>query len=304
MAAKKKTSFPDLTERPAREIFNFKISNLVHGNKQESWNPAGIYSDYIWLRKVSAPHYWPENYWIRQNNRKYICIQIVLEGDLMVTCEKKKIHVKAGDCIVIPQGNSVTATGPSGHCKKIYCIPVGKMITKFASDLQFDHVTLIPDFYTPEIRSLYQKICKLHEEKVLATLPELAALSYQLIMMISSHIPQRSYPPELIRCMDYIEENLTYPITLELLCKKVGIGKNKLKALFREHLQNSPGRYINDFRLNTALKMLDNGVLLIKEVALNCGFQNPLYFSYAFKQKFGVSPKHYMDIRRDNSECK
>lgn len=68
-----------------------------------------------------------------------------------------------------------------------------------------------------------------------------------------------------------------------------------LRKLFQKELGMTPLQYLNDKRLQTAASMLraeynDGNVT---EVARQCGFREPLYFSRMFKKKYGVSPSFY-----------
>ena len=51
--------------------------------------------------------------------------------------------------------------------------------------------------------------------------------------------------------------------------------------------------HINNIRLERAAMLLRDGEMNISEVAYSLGFSSPNYFSTAFKNKFGVSPKEY-----------
>ncbi len=63
----------------------------------------------------------------------------------------------------------------------------------------------------------------------------------------------------------------------------------------------TPLQYLNDRRLQTAAAMLrsqynDGNVT---EVARQCGFREPLYFSRMFKKKYGLSPSYYYAARHN-----
>ena len=73
-----------------------------------------------------------------------------------------------------------------------------------------------------------------------------------------------------------------------------------LRKLFQKELGMTPLQYLNDRRLQTAAAMLrseynDGNVT---EVARQCGFREPLYFSRMFKKKYGLSPSYYYAAKR------
>ncbi len=65
----------------------------------------------------------------------------------------------------------------------------------------------------------------------------------------------------------------------------------KSKALFGM----TPVDIIRSFRLSQSVKILKENRLTISEVAYECGFSSPSYFTRCFKEKFGVSPKEYIN---------
>lgn len=83
--------------------------------------------------------------------------------------------------------------------------------------------------------------------------------------------------------------------TVNELASAVGIERSYLYRLFRENENMSVKEYIIDARLQNAKQMLDNGVKQIKVISYSTGYENPLYFSNAFKKKYGVSPKNYLN---------
>jgi AraC-like DNA-binding protein len=168
------------------------------------------------------------------------------------------------------------------------------MFRNAMKELKFDKLTIIHDFLSEDFMKLFNRICELHQAHEQSTLCELASLSFDLIMMTASRIGNQEYPEPLVRCMEFIGSNISQELSLDSICDATGIGKTKIKELFRDNLHTSPGRYIVDLRLTNAVKMLENGPSLIKEVALACGYKNSLYFSNAFKGRFGTSPRNYL----------
>lgn len=65
----------------------------------------------------------------------------------------------------------------------------------------------------------------------------------------------------------------------------------KVKALFGL----SPIDIIRSFRLSKSAILLKEKRLTVSEVAYECGFSSPSYFTRCFKEKFGVSPSTYQN---------
>ena len=78
-----------------------------------------------------------------------------------------------------------------------------------------------------------------------------------------------------------------------------------LRKLFQKELGMTPHRYLMDKRLQhaaSALLSAEHGGNAVAEIALMCGFRDPLYFSKAFKKRYGVAPSYYTVSRLNGAE--
>jgi len=72
-----------------------------------------------------------------------------------------------------------------------------------------------------------------------------------------------------------------------------------LRKLFRRETGMTPHQYLNDIRLQTAVKTLaiaDIYGVNITEISHMCGISDPLYFSRMFRRKYGMSPTKYHEM--------
>lgn len=94
--------------------------------------------------------------------------------------------------------------------------------------------------------------------------------------------------------IDYVNANFNDPmLSLKKLEEIFSYSTKHLSRLFTINLGIGFSKYLNDLRLGFAVKLLDDGENLIKNVAYACGFLDPLYFSRVFKKRFKVSPIEY-----------
>ncbi len=82
-------------------------------------------------------------------------------------------------------------------------------------------------------------------------------------------------------------------INVDQISNYVGIDRSYLYRLFKEKTGVSPKKYIMEYKLKTAAKLLRETSLSIGQVALSVGFDDQLYFSTAFRSFFGKSPSSY-----------
>jgi two-component system response regulator YesN len=97
---------------------------------------------------------------------------------------------------------------------------------------------------------------------------------------------------------EFIKNNLTEKLSLELICKRFLMSKNSLYAAFKEHLGTTVAEYITDARLERAKAMLRDTAAPVYEIAESVGVNNYTYFCKLFKKKEGVSPMEYRKASR------
>lgn len=110
----------------------------------------------------------------------------------------------------------------------------------------------------------------------------------------------------LSKVVEEIESNIiqNYPdvnYELDRYLQSFPFSYDYLRKLFKKELGVTPHQYLSDKRLQTAAEMLSYGYRdnnNIAEIAMLCGFREPLYFSRMFKKKFGVAPSYYTESQK------
>ena len=70
-----------------------------------------------------------------------------------------------------------------------------------------------------------------------------------------------------------------------------------LSSLFKKHMQLGFNQYVNRLRIAHALRLIENGCDSVREIALESGFSDALYFSKVFKKKVGMTPSEKIKNR-------
>lgn len=78
---------------------------------------------------------------------------------------------------------------------------------------------------------------------------------------------------------------------------RTGYSPNHLRKLFKEETGVTPADYITTRRMDMAAEMLRQyrTRIPVKDIAVQCGYKDPYYFSRQFKNYFGVSPQKYIE---------
>lgn len=88
----------------------------------------------------------------------------------------------------------------------------------------------------------------------------------------------------------YISANYCEELSLSILSRKFSISESHLSRKFKEVVGIGLNEYITFVRIINAERLLREGRLSITEVATECGFNDPNYFSTVFKKLKGVTP--------------
>jgi AraC-like DNA-binding protein len=80
---------------------------------------------------------------------------------------------------------------------------------------------------------------------------------------------------------------------VEAFSKQIGLSRAQLYRKVTALTGYSPNEFINTYRLNKALKLIERKYENISEIAFETGFSNPSYFSKCFQKKFGILPSEY-----------
>lgn len=91
-------------------------------------------------------------------------------------------------------------------------------------------------------------------------------------------------------CRKYMSDNFRQKIDLEQLAEKHKVKYSWFRTRFKKFTGLSPKQYILQLRMDTAMELLENTDMPIKEIALSLGYDSQNYFSSAFHKRFGRYP--------------
>lgn len=95
--------------------------------------------------------------------------------------------------------------------------------------------------------------------------------------------------------MDYTEREWSNPnLNIEDFSRNVGYSKSQFYRKMISITGKSPNRFIREYRLEQAIKLLRKKNDNISEVAYETGFSTPAYFSKCFLDAFGILPSHFL----------
>jgi AraC family transcriptional regulator len=96
--------------------------------------------------------------------------------------------------------------------------------------------------------------------------------------------------PKLRRAMEYITENLHRDLRLEEIAAELGTSSFHFARQFRKSLKLSPYQYLLEQRIVRAKELLKNRALSVQQIAYETGWNSPVNFGRAFRQRTGQTP--------------
>ena len=94
---------------------------------------------------------------------------------------------------------------------------------------------------------------------------------------------------------EIILKKFNNPPTLLEISNEVNLSLRKLKEGFKEVYGKPVFKYLLDYKMDLAKKMLRGGKHNVNEVSLELGYSTASHFIAAFKKKFTITPRNYIN---------
>ena len=107
-------------------------------------------------------------------------------------------------------------------------------------------------------------------------------------------VPVPAYQERYVSfALDYIEKNYMNKILLEDIAAELHISSRYPGKLFTKYMNIPPANYINIYRINKAIEIMENTSLTLTEIAGRIGLKDSQHFSRLFAQIIGMAPSSY-----------
>ena len=96
--------------------------------------------------------------------------------------------------------------------------------------------------------------------------------------------------------LSYITDHYHEKLYVQDLASQVNMNEQYFCRFFKRSIGKTPIDFINDYRLNKVIRLLETGDAQITEICLECGFNNMGNFQRLFKRKTGITPLQYRKL--------
>lgn len=166
------------------------------------------------------------------------------------------------------------------------------MIARYCIEGGMEHETAysLSDLYIKKVdkASSFKQISSLHRE-----------MSKDYSQRMKKLRKSQIYSMPIVRCIDYIYDNLHKRILISELAKHSKISESYLSRLFKKETGQTVTEYISNKKIESAENMLKYSDYLPSEISNVLAFPNQSYFIRVFKSKTGLTPKKYRDYYKN-----
>lgn len=240
-------------------------------------------------------------------SRPVYIIHIILKGKGIYVVDNKKYNIKAGQGFII-EPNVITFYQADSKEPWSYCWIAfdGEEAEKYLQELGL--IQQKPIFKTQRVEELFELIKEMlkSQESNLANELKIQGLFYQFFSIIVEENSVENIEnneqlnPYVNKALDYIKKNYWDDINVNSIIEYIGLNRSYFSNLFRKSMGITLQEYLSVFRLSRANELLDMTDENIEDIANNCGYNDPLVFSKAYKRKYGVTPTQHRKVDRKN----
>jgi AraC-like DNA-binding protein len=234
-------------------------------------------------------------------------ISFVLNGQKEIYRATENTVLRAGQAMLIPQGNSIIAEhslNKDPYSSFIVFFP-GNLVTDFLAKYPqtanvVNHTGDVPPYihfastpylneYVKSIQALIDGAHELSYTIALHKLEELLLVIYELFPAQLTALFNRHQDIGQLSLKNIVESNLFSNLTLDELSFLANRSRSTFKRDFEKAYNISPQKYIRERKLEAARSEMIKGKQA-SEIYTVYGYENLSNFNTAFKKQFGLTP--------------
>ena len=218
------------------------------------------------------------------------------EGKCNYFIEDRSYDVVAGDIILIPAGTiHRTNYGTKLHSRHLLNFSesfISPEILKATLDLGYLYSNKMLSCH---IDKIFEMIESEYVKNDSLSIHALKTYTEHLLLLMIRSGNDRKQEAEgntiVEKTVKYIQENYMNDIKLSSVSRIMNVSTEHLSRIFKKETAFGFNEYLTLYRLQRAEYILANEPgRAIGEIAYSCGFNDSNYFSFKFKQKYGISP--------------
>jgi transcriptional regulator GlxA family with amidase domain len=111
----------------------------------------------------------------------------------------------------------------------------------------------------------------------------------------------RDEDPIIGKVQRYVTEHITDALSIEQLADAVGVSRRTFSRVFAKYTNVTPSAFVEQVRVDTARKLLEDSDAPLKTIAYKCGFRSATHMRTTFSRRLEVTPKQYRQRFRSDA---
>ena len=221
---------------------------------------------------------------INKDRISYYDLTFVLKGNMIYVADDKTYVLNENDAILLPPG---TVRQRMAGAQKVQYVSFNFQIFP---NCELSIPPFLKNVITQDIRKLINVFSQRHLSPKYYSKEKLCNLLNYILFELFDAVYLESNHTEVIKIEKFIEENITQKITLTMLSDHVHLSKEYIAYIFKKNVGKTVIEYVNEKKMMFAKYMIQEGMLSLRDIAENLGYENYGYFSRVFKKHFNTSP--------------
>ncbi len=148
------------------------------------------------------------------------------------------------------------------------------------------------------VEALFDLVRHLHRPYASAQIDRMAEMLLMETRSIQPAPEQTSEEQAVRRCIEAIRSKPQQGVDFGRMAKACGMHPATFRRYWAKQVSIPPHQFLLQMRLEQACRMLVESAEPISDIARDCGFEDPLYFSRRFRKFAGQSPRTYRQQHR------
>ncbi|MBR4910987.1 MAG: helix-turn-helix transcriptional regulator [Clostridia bacterium] len=248
--------------------------------------PHNSMGNYNYNARVYTEEIWQHHF---HKNLELIC---VLSGEVRCEVTNRKYLLKSGDFgLCLPY--DVHAYTPGKNTKYYVCVFSADYVRLFEKQIKGKNANGFVFTPSESIKDyLYTNLINSESPSVYTLKSCLYAVCGEFLKNVTLS-DNKDRKQSIIAITEYLEKNHTHDIGLKNIAELLGYDYNYVSRYFHSVFDMSFAELLGAYRLETAIKLMDETDKKIADIAFESGFGSVRTFNYTFKKHFGISPKEY-----------
>ena len=225
-------------------------------------------------------------------------------GSVRLTCE--------GGCVLLSDGQGAVVSGESPldvlyqgeGSMRLLCLK-GSLASKFLRRKEWQSAAVYLEGNAILTQALTE-LCREEVQQGIVSAETASAAAYRMLTRfygaaVAVAENEEKLPQVVETALKILQQDFAFLDGIGDLAQRLEVSQEYLTRTFREHVGMTPGKYLNQVRIEHAKLLLRQGDHNVAFVADACGFANSNYFARVFRSMVGVAPSAYAKENRAES---